>query len=250
MSISTERFKLYAIADLHLPGGQDKPMDVFGVQWRDHVNHLRQAWVDLVRDEDWVLVPGDISWAMRLEEALPDLDFLGRLPGRIILLRGNHDYWWQAIGKVRRALPANIHAIQNDCILLPDNTAICGTRGWDLPTKEGVTAQDIRIYERELQRLRMSLEKARQSGARRLVAMMHFPPAETGGMPTGFTCHMEEYGVSICVYGHLHGDYGRRALRGRHRGVYYRLVSADALGFRPWLVSDVDYEETRSPVTR
>jgi predicted phosphohydrolase len=231
--------RLFAIGDLHLPGGQDKPMDVFGIQWRDHVTRLREAWHSVVHSDDWVLVPGDISWAMRLEDVLPDLAYLGDLPGHIVLLRGNHDYWWQGIGKVRQLLPSNVQAIQNDCVLLPDATAVCGARGWDLPSKEGVSAHDIRIYERELQRLRFSLEHGRRSGARRLVAMMHFPPAESGAMPTGFTEILEEYGVALCVYGHLHGEPGRRALQGCYRGVFYQLVAADALGFRPWLVDSV-----------
>ena len=208
-------------------------MDVFGYQWHNHPERIEQAWKESVASDDWVLVPGDISWAMRLQEAAEDLAFLGMLPGNIILVRGNHDYWWQGIGKVRQALPPNMYAVQNDYVLLPGGIAVCGTRGWELPSREGVSAHDIRIYEREVTRLRLSLEQGRRSGARRLIAMLHFPPAESGAMPTGFTATLAEFGVDTCVYGHLHGEATRSALKGCHRGIAYHLVAADALDFRP-----------------
>ena len=112
-----------------MPGGQDKPMDIFGAAWRDHPDKIRTAWQDVVTDDDVVLVPGDISWAMTLGEAEEDLAYLGSLPGRIIMIRGNHDYWWDGIGKVRRALPPNVSAIQNDHVLLTPEWAVWADPG-------------------------------------------------------------------------------------------------------------------------
>ncbi len=231
--------KLFAIGDLHLPGGQEKPMDVFGRQWTDHPQIIRTAWQEVVAPADWVLVPGDISWAMHLEEARDDLAFLGNLPGRIVILRGNHDYWWHGIGKVRQALPPNVTALQNDCVMLNDDCAVCGTRGWELPDSATNTPQDEKIYEREVIRLEMSLQAARRAGAERLFAMLHFPPADSDGRATDFTRLLEQYCVEKCVYGHLHAAAVQRALRGTCRGVFYQLVSCDALGFTPYLVAEV-----------
>jgi predicted phosphohydrolase len=231
---------LHAIGDLHLQGGQEKPMDVFGLQWEDHPNRIRKAWQDVVGAQDWVLVPGDISWAMRLEEMAADWEYLASLPGKKVLLRGNHDYWWQSIGQVRKALPAGVFALQNDYIPLSDNWAVCGTRGWELPLSPGTTAHDYKIYERELLRLKLSLDSAKQAGYQRLVVMLHFPPTDGQGTPSGFTALLESYGVEICVYGHLHGVSRHNALRGTHRGVLYQLVSCDALNFTPLYLATLD----------
>lgn len=231
--------RVFAIGDLHLPGGQEKPMDVFGERWAGHGRRIAERWRELVSEEDVVLVPGDISWAMKLDEARDDLAYLGALPGRAVIIRGNHDYWWQAIGKVRRALPPNVAALQNDHVPLGGPWAVCGTRGWVLPGTEGFTEEDRRIYEREVQRLALSLESAAKAGLRPVIAMLHFPPAHRDGAPTEFTRLLEEYGVRLCVYGHLHGEAARGALRGTHRGVHYELVACDAIGFAPKLVAEL-----------
>jgi predicted phosphohydrolase len=232
--------KLYAIGDLHLQGGKDKPMDVFGLHWEDHPDRIRRAWEGVVESQDWVLLPGDISWAMRVEEMADDLAYLAALPGRKVLLRGNHDYWWQSLSKVRQALPEGVSALQNDYIPLTNNWAVCGTRGWELPNTSGTTAHDYKIYERELIRLRLSLDGAKRGGYRHLVAMLHFPPTDGQGTPSGFTTLLEEYGVEICVYGHLHGAAQQFALRGVHRGVHYHLVACDALRFTPLFLTTLD----------
>src|SRR5690625_5152265 len=151
--------RIFAIGDLHLPGNQEKPMDIFGSGWTNHPDRIRKAWSENVSEDDWVLMPGDLSWAMTLEEAADDLAYLGKLPGTTVIIRGNHDYWWSAIGKVRSALPPRVFALQNDHILLPDGSALCGTRGWDLPARAG-DPHDVKIFERELQRLELSLESA------------------------------------------------------------------------------------------
>ena len=242
----SEAVRIFAIGDLHLPGGQDKPMDVFGTEWRDHAVRIEASWRKAVGDGDVVLVPGDISWAMKLDEAACDLAFLGRLPGTIVLIRGNHDYWWQGIGKVRAALPCGVHAVQNDHFRLPGGWAVCGSRGWVHPHAPEFTQHDRKIYERELERLELSLESAVRAGLRPGVAMLHFPPAPADGRPTGFTALLERYRVPLCVYGHLHGDARAGALRGEVRGVLYRLVACDAVGFSPALVAELAGGEFRA----
>ena len=219
---------VFAIADLHLPARQ-KPMDVFGDHWRDHFQRIRQDWLNRVDDGDAVLLPGDLSWAMRLEDALEDLRCIGQLPGRKLLMRGNHDYWWSSIGRVRRALPGGMFALQNDSLRL-DGRLYAGTRGWTLPGPE-VPEDDLRIYRRERMRLELSLAHARRADAAApITVMMHFPPL-TEDEP-GFSDILEAYGVEDCVYGHLHGPAIYGAVRGERRGVRYHQVSCDGLDFK------------------
>ena len=169
---------VYAISDLHLPARQ-KPMDVFGPQWKDHFDRICLDWRERVTAEDLVLLPGDLSWAMHLEDALEDLAAVGELPGSKILLRGNHDYWWSSIGRVRRALGEGMYALQNDSLLIGERL-YAGTRGWTLPGPE-TTAEDARIYERERLRLEMSLKHARDgidalsAAHRRTVRLFGYP---------------------------------------------------------------------------
>lgn len=226
---------IYAIADLHLPGGDIKPMDVFGAHWANHFERISQDWRAKVSDEDIVLVPGDISWAMTLEEAKPDLEAIGRLPGRKVLIRGNHDYWWSGIGRVRDALPPNMYALQNDCLCLED-VILCGTRGWVLPGEQ-TEADDVKIYQRELIRLNMTLSQARRkSDSMPLICMMHFPPLTDACRETGFTELLEQYRVDDVVYGHLHGAGLKTGFRGTLRGIRYHLVSCDGLDFKVYEV--------------
>ncbi len=219
---------VFAIADLHLPA-QQKPMDIFGEHWRDHFQRVRQDWLDRVSGDDLVLLPGDFSWAMRLEDAMEDLESVGALPGRKLLLRGNHDYWWSGIGRVRRALPEGMFALQNDSMCF-DGRLYAGTRGWTLPGPE-ISADDLHIYQRERLRLEMSLKHARRlDPVAPITAMLHYPPL-TEEEP-GFSDLLEAYGVEDCVYGHLHGAAIYGAVRGERRGVRYHQVSCDGLGFR------------------
>ena len=219
---------VFAIADLHLPA-QQKPMDIFGDHWKDHFQRVRQDWLERVCEDDLVLLPGDFSWAMRLEDAMEDLRSVGALPGRKLLLRGNHDYWWNSIGRVRRALPEGMFALQNDSLFI-DGRLYAGTRGWALPGPE-TSADDMRIYQRERLRLEMSLTHARRmSQSAPITAMLHYPPL-TDEEP-GFSDLLEAYGVRDCVYGHLHGAAIYGAVRGERRGVRYHQDSCDGLGFR------------------
>lgn len=226
---------VYGISDLHLSFTSDKPMDVFGAQWKDHAAKMAEAWDRVVGDDDIVLCPGDLSWAMRLEDAKADLDWIGARKGRLkVLGRGNHDYWWSAIGKVRKALPEGCVALQNDAIDLGD-VVIAGSRCWAAPGGLDFSEADRKIYERELLRLRLSLEAGRKlAGGRPLIASIHYPPFGADGRATGFSELLEEHRVDLCVYGHLHGRHAHRtAVVGEVRGIRYQLIACDFLDFVP-----------------
>ena len=150
---------IFAIGDLHLPGGDKKPMDVFGAHWERHFERICADWQSRVKPEDIVLIPGDISWAMQLGDALNDLREIAKLPGTILLLRGNHDYWWSSLSQLRACLPENMHAVQNDAFDAGD-CVFCGTRGWTIPLGQNAAAQDEKLYRREVLRLEMSLKDA------------------------------------------------------------------------------------------
>ena len=230
---------IFAIGDLHLPA-EEKPMDVFGEHWIDHFVKIAEDWRARVQPEDVVLIPGDITWAMQLAAAKPDLEAIGELPGRKILTRGNHDYWWGSIGRVRDALPEGMYALQNDAMLL-DGVLFAGTRGWNLATEPDADPADVKIFQRELLRLEMSLKAARRlSEDMPLVVMMHFPPLTDQVRETPFTQLLEQYRADHVVYGHLHGPGLYSAFRGEQRGVRYHQVSCDGLGFRLYQVQTTE----------
>lgn len=225
--------RLFAIGDLHLPGGDEKPMDVFGSHWDRHFLRISEDWKARVTEQDTVLIPGDISWALQLKDAIPDLNAIGELPGRKILLKGNHDYWWSSLTRVREALPEGMKVIQNDAMILED-LVICGSRGWNLPTEETpLEREDEKIYLRELQRLELSLQQAKRIGeGRKIVTMMHFPPLYDNLRQTAFTELLKRYEVDTVVYGHLHGQGIRVGYTGEQDGVRYYLTSCDSLDFK------------------
>ena len=207
-------------------------MDVFGSHWENHFERISESWRARVSEDDVVLIPGDISWAMQLADALQDLERIAQLPGRILILRGNHDYWWSSLTQLRCSLPQGMHAVQNDAYDAGD-MVFCGTRGWTIPGQDAA-AQDEKIFRREVLRLEMSLKAAAQTAdGRPIVAMMHYPPLlpEHKASGTAFTRLLSAYGVSRCVYGHLHGQSIQRGINGVYDGVRYDLVSCDALGF-------------------
>ena len=232
--------KLFAIADLHMDGGAGKPMDVFGPNWDRHCERIFGSWQSMVSDEDTVLVPGDISWAMHLKDALPDLYALSALPGKKVLLRGNHDYWWSSLTQMRAALPEDVILIQNDAHDIGP-AVVCGSRGWVLPGDAEFSAADRRIYNRELIRLELSLGCAQRlaNGEKPIICMMHFPPLLRDGKPNGFTELMERFGVARCLYGHLHGSPAWEVgYDGEYNGVEYTLCSADRLDFEPMQIGE------------
>lgn len=236
--------RIFALGDPHLSfneaGESYKPMGIFGTHWLDHHEKIKDNWEKVVKPSDVVLVPGDVSWALKLEEARYDLEFLGRLPGRKILVKGNHDLWWQGISKVRALLSQGMEALQNDHILLPNNIAICGTRGWTCPGEKYFSPDDNKIYERELGRLRLSLESIKEP-VEKILVMLHYPPTNGRHEESGFIELLSEYGVKHCIYAHLHSDSIKGALLEEKWGIRFYLVSADAIDFTPILI-DLDKE--------
>lgn len=224
---------VFAIGDLHLPGGDEKPMNVFGSHWDGHFQRISKDWRSRVTEEDVVLIPGDISWAMQLRDAVPDLEAIAALPGRKVILKGNHDYWWNSLTQVKGALPQGMQAIQHNAVDM-GCAVVCGTRGWTLPTPETpLSKEDQRIYDREVLRLELALKDGMKfKGDRPLIVMMHYPPLYDMERDTDFTRLLEQYPVTAVVYGHLHGAGLRVKFNGEHRGVRYQLVSCDGLDFR------------------
>jgi uncharacterized protein len=230
--------KIFAISDLHLSGHTPKPMEVFGKHWEGHWARIQAQWLETITQDDAVLLPGDITWAMTLDQAMVDLNEIAALPGTKVLLRGNHDYWWSSVNRVRSALPKGMVAVQNDSLRL-GTAIVCGTRGWTCPGSSAWEGgSDEKIYLRELIRLKLTLDTARQKllPGDTLIAMLHFPPFNERQEPSGFTELLEEYGVNTAIYGHLHGYSGRNAFEGECRGVNYRMVSCDFLNFIPTLL--------------
>lgn len=228
--------KVFAIGDLHLSGGTDKPMDVFGPAWQNHGERIADAWVDSVSQEDIVLLPGDFSWAMHLNQVRADMEWLAVLPGTKLMIRGNHDYWWNSVTQVRAALPPSTFVLQNDCFSFGD-LHVAGTRGWICPGSAVFSGDDQKIYDREVLRLGLSLS-ALPSGGRR-IAMLHYPPFNENRAPSGFSEQLERAGVELVVYGHLHGRSCRGGFEGVRNGVEYRLVSADHIEFKPKLILEL-----------
>ena len=242
--------KIFAIADPHLSFNEniDKPMDIFGAGWDHHTDRLKEAWEERVSPEDVVIIPGDISWAMHLEDAMADLEWLHNLPGTKLISKGNHDLWWGRI-QYLNTLFDDVVFLQNDCYYIEAaNTVVSATRGWPYPGSDEYTEHDEKIYRRELGRMKMGLDAANlvAPGARKIVAL-HYPPSDASGKATEFTDMLEEYGVAECVYGHLYsGNAYGRGIKGPVRGVNYRLVSLDYIGAIPKLILDTESETEAS----
>jgi len=228
--------KIFAISDTHLSGEPPfKPMNIFGEHWLNHWEKIQADWSNVVGPEDIVLLPGDLSWGMKLEDALPDLIAIAALPGQKFLIRGNHDYWWQTLAKMQRLCPPSLHFIQNNYYELPDlNLALCGTRGWIVPADPAFTEADQTIYNREIGRLRLSLQAARSAGHQFIIALLHYPPLMQGDAEksNGFLDLLDEFAVKHCLYGHLHDKSVEFAFTGRRQETEFHLVSCDALQFR------------------
>ncbi len=218
---------IYAISDLHLPLGVEKPMDVFGIRWNNYVERIKENWIKTVKDEDYVIISGDISWATYLSEAIKDLAFINSLPGTKILSRGNHDYWWTTLKKMNE-LKKNegfdkINFLQNDAYMI-GKTAVAGCRGWITPLEKKFGRDDEKIYRRELLRMEMSINDAIKKGAEKIILSVHYPPL------ADFYEIIRKYNVDIALYGHLHhetmGSYVEISER-------TKLVSCDYLSFFP-----------------
>lgn len=237
---------IWALSDPHLSFGSNKPMDVFGEQWQNHPDLIEANWRAVVTEEDTVLIPGDISWGMNFREALPDLAFIDRLPGHKLIGRGNHDYWWNSMNKLEQFADEHgmksIRFMRNNAFAV-ENIIVANTRGWILPSDRDYTSQDDKIFKRELIRLRLSLDEAqklRQAG-QDLLLTLHYPPLDPSGKSSDITAILQEYDVTACIYGHVHGRNPHASYNGWHEGIWYRNTACDFLDFKPLLL----YGETR-----
>ena len=221
---------LYAIGDLHLSLAVDKSMEIFGPAWENYISRIEEG-LSLLRPEDTLVLAGDTSWGMTLEEAEADYKFLDRFPGKKYLIKGNHDYWWTTAAKLRRFFEEkDIHTLDilhNSCALYGDH-ALCGTRGWFL--EEEQKPHNAKVLNREVMRLETSLTAA---GERPILCFLHYPPMYQGYQCPEILAMLEKYRVASCCYGHLHGPAIRRRWEGERRGTSFSLISADYLGFIP-----------------
>lgn len=225
---------LFTIGDLHLPLGINKPMDIFGEKWENYVERTEDNWQTNIKAGDVVVLPGDFSWATYLEQSYKDFEFLNKLNGKKILLKGNHDYWWTTLNKLNKFIAANgfkdIYFLHNNSYRY-GNTAICGTRGWLHPNWDNVTEEDIKIFNRETARLKLSLDSAGECGE--IYVFTHYPPMPLSHEENDFIKTMKNYPVTKCIYGHLHSYAHKNAVNEVIDGIEYMLVSGDYIGFNP-----------------
>jgi predicted phosphohydrolase len=223
---------LFSIADLHLSFTSEKPMDIYGGWWVKHTDTIKENWLNHVKETDTVLIPGDISWALKLEDSIEDLKWIDGLPGKKIVIKGNHDLWWSSVTKISK-LTLNINFLQNNFFTYEDY-AICGTRGWICPGDKEFNQHEEKIYKREINRLLLSLNAAKNEGFSKFIVMLHFPPTNDNQESSGFTELLEEFGVEIVVYGHLHNKDGfENGIKGEVNGIKYYLTSCDYIECKP-----------------
>lgn len=229
---------LYTIADLHLACAVNKPMDIFGGKWQNYMQKIETHWRAVVRPEDLVVIGGDLSWGIDFKQSLADFQYLARLPGRKIVLKGNHDLWWNTVKKMKAFLQENglenIEFLHNNCFLY-EKTALCGTRGWFFE-EDFKESHDEKIFRRELIRLETSLKAGQAANPDEIYCFLHYPP-----IYANFRCGeiielMRRYGVTRCIYGHLHSDSLRWAVTGPNEGIDFTLVSGDYVDFTPVLL--------------
>ena len=217
---------IYAIGDLHLSLNKEKPMDIFGGNWKNHEQKIKENWKNTVQDNDLVILPGDFSWEMHLKDMYNDFAYLNDLPGKKLLLKGNHDYWWTTLAKMREFLQenkfVNIDFLYNNSYLFEDKI-IAGTRGWVLNDTEN----SEKMNHREEERLKLSLQSGVDNfGEKEIICIMHYPPT------SNYVEIMKKYNVKTCLYGHLHGESHKEAFNGEYEGINFRLVSSDYLDFK------------------
>lgn len=232
--------KIFAISDLHLSFMVEKPMDIFGGNWENYTDKIKENWNAIVGNDDLVLIAGDISWAMKLEETKLDLDFIDKLNGQKIIIRGNHEYWWKSISNVRDCLPSSIKALQNDSIKV-GNYIIAGTRGWLVPEGDidhNFSQDDKKVYNREVIRLNLALEHAQKQRVEgdKVICMIHFPPYNSHQHQSDFTQTFEKFKVDTVVFGHIHTNPGKYKKQVEMNGVKYYLTSADLINMKPILI--------------
>ena len=238
--------KLFALSDLHLAHTVDKPMTIFGDKWKNHTQLIRQSWQKTVTDEDVVILGGDISWGKSLDEAVADLRFVDELPGQKIMLRGNHDYWWTSLSKMNQLCEQEnlktLHFLRNNALRF-GSFLIGGTRGWLLPDDDEFTAQDQKIFERELIRMQLSLddmkkENKKRDGGLTQVFAMHYPPVSANGASSKMSELLSEAKIQLCIIGHKHHELPILLSTPLLAEVRYVLTSADQLSFIPVLLGE------------
>lgn len=223
---------IWAIADLHLSFNENKPMDIFGGNWKNHEEKIKKDWEEKITDNDLVLLPGDFSWSMYLEDTVKDFEYLTKLPGKKLLLKGNHDYWWTTVTKMRNFLEDNkfnnIDFLHNNSYEY-NGTIIAGTKGWPLYGEEA----DEKLIQREMIRLEISIKDGiKKFGENKeFIVCMHYPPTTKNG-EMEFLNIMKKYNIKKCIYGHLHGESIADSVEGNVHGIELKLVSADALDFK------------------
>ena len=221
---------VYGIADLHMDYKKEKPMDVFGRKWINHEENIFNDWKSVVKEDDLVLIPGDISWALKLEDAFYDLEKINSLPGIKVLSRGNHDYWWGTKSKLNSLGLNTLHFLHND-MFVHNRVAICGTRGWISKDSDEFKQKDIKIFDRELNRLKLSLEGVKDK-ADKIIVMIHYPPFNVDGTPNEFVSIMKDYNVDKCVYGHLHSEGHKYVVEGTFEGIEFFCIACDYIDFK------------------
>ena len=228
---------LFAIGDLHLSLAAEKPMDVFGGNWENYVEKIRQGF-SVLTEEDTCVICGDISWAMNMEDAAEDFRFIGALPGKKIILKGNHDYWWSTASKAMSLMDQlgidSISFLHNNCFFYGDNAAVCGTRGWFFEEEKG-DGHDKKMMLRELGRLETSLQAA---GDRDKYVFLHYPPKYGKYECPEMLELLLRYDAKVCAAGHIHGPALKLAFEGTYRGTEHILVSGDHVDFRPVKILD------------
>ncbi len=216
-------------------------MDIFGGNWENYTTKIAENWQKLVKEEDLVLIAGDISWAMKLEEAVADLEWIDNLPGKKIIIKGNHELWWNGITAVRNILPDSISAIQNDCLRFGDYL-ICGTRGWTVPEHgKQLSAEDDKIYKREVIRLGLTLEhmQKQRKPQDKVICLIHFPPFNKTKEDSSFTELLEQYKVDKVVYAHLHGKLVNMDKVLEKNNITYFFTSTDHINNTPVLIAEI-----------
>ncbi|MFI3166752.1 MAG: metallophosphoesterase [Bacillota bacterium] len=224
--------KIYAISDLHLSFSTDKPMDVFGEEWVDHHIKIKES-SKMINDEDILVIAGDISWALKIDNIKEDFEYLKSLPGKKIIIRGNHDYWWQSITKVRDICDENTFALQNDAVKI-DNYIFFGSRGWTVSDSNNSTKEDLKIYKRELERMKLAVACAKklETDGDTLIGVTHYPPFNVNFDPTEMTKIFSDAGIKTVIYGHLHGKDSKTKNIVVIDDVEYHLTSCDFLNFQ------------------
>lgn len=229
---------IYTIGDLHLSFHENKPMSIFGENWKGHEEKIKKDWIEKVTENDLVVLPGDFSWSTYLEDTYEDFSYLNSLPGKKILLKGNHDYWWGTLTSMRRFLEEynfkNIDFVYNTAYEF-ENYIIAGTRGWG-QNEEG---ENKKLLKREVARLELSLEKAvklNENKEKEILVFLHYPPITNSNIinneMSDFIKTMKKYNIKRCYYGHLHSNSIKEAIEGRYYGIDFKLVSADGLEFK------------------